>query len=105
MTWIRVDPEEVAAVGAALVGVADELGTLAQDPHQSAGVAPTSAVYGPLHELLSHWELRRRRLGAAAADLATRATQVGGAYRVVEDQTTVDLIQLHRAGGEPGALP
>lgn len=105
MTWIRVDPDEVAAIGAALLAVSGELATVAQDPHASAGVAPGSAVYGPLHELLSHWELRRRRLGAAATDLADRAVQAGGAYLRVEEDNAADLGRTRAGSGSTRGVP
>lgn len=92
-----MDPVEVARLGVALTGLADDLGWSADQVRDRAwGLGPGESR-GALAEVVGDFEHQRRELGQALARLGELARRAGGGYAVVEADVTGRL-----PGGGPG---
>lgn len=79
MTTFRVDAEEVAALGASLVEVAEAL-VLAGDPSADRWAFGPTATGAAFEELMGGWRRVRLLLGRELAGLGEAAAAAGGLY-------------------------
>jgi hypothetical protein len=90
MTEIAVSPEEVAALGVALVEVATALGDLdVMGPE--AGWLPGGPVRDAFEEVVTTWQRQRLRLEQSLGDLGAAAAAAGTVYLDVEDEAVESM--------------
>jgi hypothetical protein len=97
MTEITVSPEEVAALGVALVEVATALGDL-ELMGPGAGWLPGGPVSEAFEEVVTTWRRQRLRLEQSIGDLGAAAATAGAVYLEVEDEA----VESMRPGAEGG---
>ena len=90
MTEIAVSPEEVAALGVALVEVATTLGDL-EVLAPAAGWLPPGPARAAFEEVVTTWRRQRLRLEQSLGDLAAAAAAAGAVYLDVEDEAVASL--------------
>jgi len=93
---IRVSPQEVARLGAALAGLADDLRWSADQARDDAWALGPGRSRSALVEVVGDFERQRLLLGRALAELGERAQVAGGGYATVE----TDLGQTMGGGGQ-----
>jgi hypothetical protein len=94
MTEIAVSPEEVAALGVALVEVATALGDL-DVLGPGTGWLPRGPAREAFEEVVTTWRRQRLRLEQSLGDLAAAAAAAGAVYLDVEDEAVASM----RPGG------
>jgi hypothetical protein len=94
MATYRVDPAEVADLGASLVEVAESL-ALMGDPEPDLWALGPGSSAGALAELLGGWRLARLRTAADLTGLGEAAVGAGGLY------VDTDAGVRRRLGGAP----
>jgi len=97
VTQIRVSPREVARLGAALAGLADDLRWSADQARDDAWALGPGRSRPALAEVVGDFERQRLLLARALVELGDRAQVAGGGYATVE----TDLGQaMGRGGGQ-----
>jgi hypothetical protein len=84
VTQVRVSPEEVARLGAAVAGLADDLRWSADHTRDDAWALGPGQSRPALVEVVGDFERQRLVLGRALAELGELAQRAGGGYAVVE---------------------
>lgn len=79
-----MDPVAVAQLGAALGGLADDLGWCADQTRDHAWALGPGESQGALVDVVGDFEHRRRVLAQALAELGGLARVAGGGYAAVE---------------------
>jgi hypothetical protein len=97
VTQIRVSPEEVARLGAAVAGLADDLRWSADHTRDDAWALGPGRSRPTLLEVVGDFERQRLLLGRALAELGDLAQRAGGGYVGVE----ADVEQAMGSGGGP----
>jgi len=97
VTQIRVSPEEVARLGAAVAGLADDLRWSADHTRDDAWALGRGRSRPTLVEVVGDFERQRLLLGRALAELGDVAQRAGGGYVAVE----ADVGQAMGSGGGP----
>ena len=91
MTQIRVDGADIRSLGAALLGVADDLAAL--PAHAGAGEGlPPGRSRGALDAVLGNWQRMRHETAVQVAALGQAAAAAGTAYVQVDDETVQSLV-------------
>lgn len=83
MTSFRVDPDEVARLGATLRVLADDISSAGDGSIDRWALGPGRSG-DAFDELVSHWRLQRLRLSQALEALAHGASAAGGFYAETE---------------------
>lgn len=91
MTQLRVDASDIRALGAALLGVADDLAAVPMRAGAGEGLPPGRAR-GALDAVLGNWLQVRHESARAVAALGQAAVDAGAAYLRVEDETVQSLV-------------
>jgi hypothetical protein len=94
---VRVGPEEVARLGAAVAGLAEDLRWSADHTRDDAWALGPGRSRAALVEVVGDFERQRLLLGRALAELGDLAQRAGGGYAVVES----DVGQAIGIGGGP----
>jgi hypothetical protein len=86
VTQIRVGPEEVARLGAAVAGLAADLRWSADRTREQAWALGPGQSRSALQDVVGDFEHQRLLLGRALAELGELAQRAGGGYAVVESR-------------------
>ena len=92
MTRIEVSADTIAALGAALMEVADDLEWHALRSSEQAWALGPGASAGALASVLGDFEHQRQVLGRELGDLATRSARAGRLYAEVETGTGASFV-------------
>ena len=84
MTRIRVSPQDVARLGAAVAGLADDLRWSADRVRDGSWALGPGESRSALLQVVGDFEHQRLRLGRALAELGELGRVAGGAYAQVE---------------------
>jgi hypothetical protein len=84
VTQVRVSPEEVARLGAAVAGLAGDLRWSADHTRDDAWALGPGGSRAALVEVVGDFEHQRLLLVLALAELGDLAQRAGGGYAVVE---------------------
>lgn len=91
MTRMRVDGDEIRALGQALLVVADDLATVPMPAGAAEGLPPGD-TRSALDDLLGNWLQVRRATARQVAGLGQAAVAAGTAYVTVEETTAQSLV-------------
>lgn len=91
MTRMRVDAADIRELGAALLGVADDLAAMPMHAGAGEGLPPGRAR-AALDAVLGNWLQVRHENAKAVAALGQAVLQAGTAYLQVEDETARSLV-------------
>lgn len=92
MTVFRVEPEQVAALGAGLVELAEALAGQGEQVGQDAWALGDGASSRAFVEAVSHWRHERISLARALDELGHAAVDVGGLYLATEEGVGRSLV-------------
>jgi hypothetical protein len=101
VTQVRVSPEEVARLGAAVAGLADDLRWSAEQTRDDAWALGPGRSRPALVEVVGDFEHQRLLLGRALAELGDLAQRAGGGYAAVESDVGLAMGLAMGNGGGP----
>ena len=88
MTTYRVDPEQVQALGAGLVALAEGLAAQGESVRSDAWALGDGVAARAFDEAVTHWRHERLLLARALDELGRAASAAGGVYVDVETAAT-----------------